>query len=93
MGEDPREIGIDFFEIFSSISEKITQLPDLRSNLNAVLLILKKVTKCQHLAIRIVDGKGNIPFYSHLGLDKEFVESEHWITLKDCLCGYVASVL
>lgn len=80
----------DYFEIYSSISEKITQLPDLKSNLYAVLLILKKVTKCHHLAIRIVDGKGNIPFYSHLGLDREFVDSEHWVTMKDCLCGYVA---
>lgn len=90
MDGNPRMDHIDFFEIYSSISEKITQLPDLKSNLNAVLLILKKVTQCHHLAIRIVDGKGNIPFYSHLGLDKEFIESEHWITLKDCLCGYIA---
>ncbi len=79
-----------FLEVYSLISEKITQLPDLKSNLNEVLLILRRVTKCHHLAIRIIDTKGNIPFYSHLGLEREFLESEHWITLKDCLCGYVA---
>lgn len=81
---------LSFFEAYSLISEKITQLPDLKSNLNEVLLILKNVTGCHHLAIRIIDAKGNIPFYSHLGLEKEFLASEHWITLKDCLCGYVA---
>jgi len=79
-----------FFDAYSLISEKITQLPDLKSNLHEVLLILKRVTGCHHLAIRIIDANGNIPFYSHLGLEKEFLDSEHWITLKDCLCGYVA---
>ena len=91
MNKDPRLNSLDYFETYSLIAKKITQLPDLKSNLNEVLLILKKVTKCHHLAIRIVDGKGNIPFYSHFGLDREFIDSEHWITLKDCLCGYVAS--
>lgn len=81
---------LDFFELYSLIAEKITQLPDLKSNFHEVLLILKKATNCHHLAIRIVDRKGNIPFYAHLGLDKKFIDSEHWITLKDCLCGYVA---
>ncbi len=90
MGKSQKKEGRNHFEIYSLISEKITHLPDLKANLNDVLLILKKATGCHHLAIRIVDGKGNIPFYSHLGLDREFFESEHWITLKDCLCGYVA---
>lgn len=72
------------------ISEKITQLSDLKSKLDEVLSILQRVTDCRHLAIRIIDARGNIPIYSHLGLEKEFLESEHWLTLKDCLCGYVA---
>ncbi len=90
MNEDPRARELDHLEIYSQVSEKITQLPDLKSNLNEVLRILQKFTKCHHLALRIVDKKGNIPFYTHLGLDRDFIHSEHWITLKDCLCGYVA---
>lgn len=76
-------------EVFSLISEKITQLGNLKDTLDEILSILRKVTMCHHLAIRMTDSKGNIPFYAHLGLDKEFVDSEHWITVKDCLCGYV----
>lgn len=91
MKKNPRTENFDYFETYSLIAEKITQLPDLKSNLNEVLLILKKTTKCRHLAIRVVDEKGNIPFYTHFGLDKEFIDLEHWITVKDCLCGYVAS--
>jgi PAS domain S-box-containing protein len=79
------------FDFFSLVSEKITQLADLKTTLREILSILKKVTGCRHLAIRLIDPKGNIPFYAHDGLDKEFLESEHWISLKDCLCGYVAS--
>ena len=91
MKKEPSLDSLDYFETYSLIAEKITQLPDLKSNLNEVLILLKKVTMCHHLAIRVVDGKGNIPFYSHFGLAKEFIDLEHWITLKDCLCGYVAS--
>lgn len=79
------------FEFFSLVSEKITQLADLKTTLRDILSVLKKVTGCRHLAIRLIDSKGNIPFYAHSGLDKEFLESEHWVTIKDCLCGYVAS--
>ncbi len=78
------------FDFFSLISEKITQLAGLKKTLDDILTILKEVTGCRHLALRLIDSKGNIPFYSYLGLDKEFVDSEHWITIKDCLCGYVA---
>lgn len=78
------------FDFFSLLSEKITQLADLKTTLDDILRILKKVSGCRHLAIRLIDSKGNIPIYASLGLEKEFLESEHWITMKDCLCGYVA---
>jgi PAS domain S-box-containing protein len=78
------------FEIYSLITEKISQLGDLRKILDEVLAILKTVMGCRHLAIRMIDSKGNIPFSAHVGLDKKFLDSEHWITVRDCLCGHVA---
>jgi PAS domain S-box-containing protein len=78
------------FEIYSLITEKISQLGDLNKTLDEILTILKPVTGCHHLAIRMIDSKGNIPFSAHLGLDKKFLDSEHWISVKDCLCGHVA---
>jgi len=78
------------FEIYSLITEKISQLGDLRKILNEVLAVLKTVMGCRHLAIRMIDSKGNIPFSAHVGLDKKFLDSEHWITVRDCLCGHVA---
>jgi len=78
------------FEIYSLLTEKISQLGDLNKTLNEILAILKTVTGCRHLAIRMIDSKGNIPFSAHLGLDKKFLDSEHWISVKDCLCGHVA---
>lgn len=78
------------FEVFSSISLKISLLGELKTTLNEILAILKPVTSCHHLAIRIIDARGNIPFYAHLGMEKEFLESENWLTVNDCLCGYVA---
>jgi len=77
------------FEIFSLISEKVSQLTDFKTILKEVLDILKVVTGCHHLAIRIIDSQGNIPFYAHLGLEKEFLDSEHWVKVDDCLCGYI----
>ena len=77
-------------EIYSLITEKISQLDELQKILNGILAILKRVTGCRHLAIRIIDSNGNIPFSAHLGLEKKFLDSEHWITVDDCLCGLVA---
>jgi len=76
--------------VLCQVSEKISHLSDLKTTLDEILAILPNVTECRHLAIRIIDSFGNIPIYSHFGLEKKFVESEHWVTLKDCLCGYVA---
>ncbi len=78
------------FEIYSLITEKISQLGDLKKILDEILVILKNVTACRHLAIRMVDAKGNIPISAHLGLDRRFLDSEHWVTVRDCLCGHVA---
>lgn len=90
MSRNGQSLQARYFEAYTEISEKITHLPDLRTNLDAVLRILKKVTGCRHLAVRIIEENGSIPFYSQIGLGKEFLASEHWITLHDCLCGYVA---
>jgi len=87
--ETPRETFRNF-DVLCSISEKISRLSDLKTTLDEILAILPNVTECRHLAIRIIDSSGNIPIYSQLGLEKKFVESEHWVTLKDCMCGYVA---
>ena len=67
---DPRLDITNSIEIFSSVSERITQLNDLKTTLDEILAILKKVSGCRHIAIRIIDSKGNIPFYSHIGLEK-----------------------
>ena len=81
---------LENFEALCSISEKISHLSDLKTTLDEILALLPRITECHHMAIRIIDSSGNIPIYSQYGLDKKFVESEHWVTLKDCLCGYVA---
>lgn len=78
------------FDILCQVSEKISHLSDLKTTLDEILAILPNVTECRHFAIRIIDSSGNIPIYSQFGLEKKFVESEHWVTLKDCMCGYVA---
>ena len=78
------------FDVLCQVSEKISHLSDLKTTLDEILAILPNVTECRHLAIRIIDSSGNIPIYSQFGLEKKFVESEHWVTLKDCMCGYVA---
>ncbi|MFC2158690.1 GAF domain-containing protein, partial [Acidobacteriota bacterium] len=79
------------FEIFSLISEKITQLTDIKTTLDEILEILSKVTGCVHLAVRILDQQGDFPLCSHLGLGNDFVHVEHKVSVNECLCGYIAS--
>ncbi|MBN1273805.1 MAG: sigma 54-interacting transcriptional regulator [Candidatus Aminicenantes bacterium] len=80
----------DDFKVYARITEKISRLSDLTTTLRDILEILQPLAGCKHLAVRVIDKKGRIPFHATLGLNKKFVESEHWITLKDCFCGYVA---
>jgi len=87
--ETPSE-SLENFDILCQVSEKISHLSDLKTTLDEILAFLPNVTECHHLAIRIIDSSGNIPIYSQFGLEKKFMESEHWVTMKDCLCGYVA---
>ena len=89
--ENSRSKTIGNFDVCWQISEKISHLTDLKSTLDEILAILPNVTECRHLAIRIIDSSGNIPIYSQIGLEEKFLESEHWVTLKDCMCGYVAN--
>ncbi|MFC2160499.1 sigma 54-interacting transcriptional regulator [Acidobacteriota bacterium] len=81
---------LENFDILCQVSEKISHISDLKTTLDEILAILPSVTGCPHLAIRIIDSFGNIPIYSQFGLEEKFLESENWVTLKDCLCGYVA---
>jgi len=48
---DPQFDSSRKFEIYSLITEKISQLGDLRKILDEVLAILKTITGCRHLAI------------------------------------------
>ena len=81
---------MEIFDVLCQVSETISHLADLKTTLDEILAILPNVTECRHLAIRIIDSSGNIPIYSQFGLEKKFMNSEHWVTLKDCMCGYVA---
>ena len=76
--------------VFLEILDKISRLTNLKNTLDEVLQILKKVCECRHLAIRLIDSDGHIPIFAHLGLSDQFLKSEHWLTLDDCLCGHVA---
>lgn len=87
--ESPFET-LENLDVLCQVSEKISHLADLKTTLDEILAILPNVTECRHLAIRIIDSSGNIPIYSQFGLEKKFMDSEHWVTLKDCMCGYVA---
>jgi formate hydrogenlyase transcriptional activator len=76
--------------VFSEILGKISRLTDLKTTLDEVLRILNKICECRHLAIRLIDSEGRIPIFAQMGLSDQFLQSEHWVTLDDCLCGHVA---
>lgn len=57
------------FEVFAQISEKISQLTDIKVTLDEVLKIIKEVSAARHLAIRVVDSNGNIPFYEYYAVE------------------------
>lgn len=76
--------------VFSDILDRISRLTDLKTTLDEILLILRKVCECRHLAIRLIDPDGRIPIFAKTGLSEDFIEYSHWLTLDDCMCGHVA---
>jgi hypothetical protein len=75
LGLGPRADNYGYFDAYSLIAVKIAQLPNIKTNLNVLLFILRKATRCRPLGIRIVNGKGNLPFFAQSGLNGEFIDS------------------
>ncbi len=56
--------------------------------LDSVVDILRKWSGCQGVGIRIVDGQGNVPYRSQVGLADDFCRLENHLSLQQdaCLC-------
>ncbi len=47
---------------------------------------------CCCVGIRALDESGNIPYVSHVGFDKDFLESECWLSVKNDQCSCIRVV-
>lgn len=59
--------------------------------LDEVVKLLREWTGCEGVGIRVLTKEGDIPYASYLGFDKEFWESENFLSIHrdDCVCPRV----
>ncbi len=61
--------------------------------LDAVVEIIRGLTGCRCVGIRILDKGGNIPYESYIGFSREFWESENWLSVKHDQCVCIRAIL
>jgi len=62
--------------------------PMRKDYLDAVADLLRDVTGCSHVGLRLRHSSDAIPYVATIGFDKEFLQSEDWLQLgrDDCVC-------
>lgn len=58
---------------------------------DVIVKLIKGWTSCRCVGIRLLNGKGKIPYESYTGFSQEFWEFENWLSLKEdeCACTRV----
>ena len=77
----------------TALVKQFARTYDRKSYLNEAVGIVNQWSQCRHTGIRIVDGEKNIPFEAFIGYDREFLETENTLSLKEhaCACTRVVS--
>ncbi|OGI29659.1 MAG: hypothetical protein A2288_00895 [Candidatus Moranbacteria bacterium RIFOXYA12_FULL_44_15] len=70
------------------LGEDITK----KEYLDEVVKFIKSRTGAEYIGIRILDKNGSIPYESYIGFDKEFWESENWLSVKKDQCACIRVV-
>jgi len=75
-------------KITNKLLKLFVQKISRKEYLDAVVNVLQEWSGCHCIGIRILDEKGNIPYESHTGFSKAFLDSENLLTVeKDyCVC-------
>lgn len=63
-----------------------------KTYLDAVVDLIRAWTGARYIGIRILDKDGRIPYESYIGFDKEFWESENWLSTKKDQCACIRVV-
>ena len=79
--------------VTNALIKQFAQTYDRKSYLNEAVEIVNQWSQCRHTGIRIVDSERNIPFEACIGYDREFLETENRLSLKEhsCACTRVVS--
>ena len=79
--------------VTNALIKQFARTYDRKSYLNEAVAIVNQWSQCRHTGIRIVDSEQNIPFEACIGYDREFLETENRLSLKEhsCACTRVVS--
>ncbi len=89
---DETESGaVDDSDAINTLLRLFAQASSRREYLDAVVDLVRRWSGARCVGLRVSDGEGNIPYESYLGFDREFWESENWLSVQRdcCICTRV----
>jgi PAS domain S-box-containing protein len=76
-------------EATNALLNLFVKMSSRKDYLDAALELIQNWSGCRCAGIRVLDGKGNIPYESYSGFSREFWESENFLCVKNNQCACI----
>jgi len=58
-----------------------------KAYLDAVVALLRDLSGCRCVGIRVLNDRGEVPYEAHTGFDRAFIDSECWLAIRRDVCA------
>lgn len=73
----------EYDKSYVKILESLCGVADFSEPSNVIVKEVKRIAGCDAAALRVFDGKDDFPFLSDIGFEKQFIESEQSLCVRD----------
>lgn len=70
------------------ILKLLSKMPSRKEYLDSIVKLIRGLSGCRCVGIRLLDERGQIPYESYIGFSRGFWESENWLSINrdQCAC-------
>lgn len=76
----------------SAISKIIQRSSNRKEFLDTLVKLIKGLTGCRYVGVRVLSEGGEIPYESYIGFSRDFWEKENWLSIKRDQCACIRVV-
>jgi PAS domain S-box-containing protein len=81
-----------YIKIMNKLLKLFVQKISRKEYLDATVNVLQEWSGCRCVGIRILDGKGNIPYESYVGFSQAFMDSENLLSIEKDHCACISVI-